>query len=163
MQFAYLDEVSNATNVFSGGLMHTVYLVVLHAIRPNERYDEAHAYALATQIERMQVWTTPIALERHTLAVMDGHHRLAAAKYLGLTYIPCLLLDYSLVSVEASRAHFRVDPDEIIRRAVQYDLYPPKTTRHIFPAISFECCVSLIHLRHATYETACHNRSYVEG
>lgn len=124
-----------------------IYLVKLHAIKPHERHDEAHARSLAEYMKQQQTWITPVALERRTLLVMDGHHRLAAARQLGLSHIPCYLFDYGPVQVEARRAQYRVDPDEIIRRALWGELYPIKTTRHIFPVGLARCSIPLAQLQ----------------
>jgi hypothetical protein len=74
---------------------------------------------------------------------MDGHHRLAAALLLGLSRVPALLLDYGIVDVVAARDDFIVTPDAIVARAYARDLYPPKTTRHLFPSPVPRCNVSL--------------------
>lgn len=113
-------------------------------IRPNERHYPDHAVTLADTILREQLWRVPVVLERFSLAVMDGHHRLEAARKLRLKYVPCLLLDYDSVEVDAARPGYIVNPREIIRRARASDLYPPKTTRHRFPSPLPICNISLL-------------------
>jgi hypothetical protein len=106
--------------------------VLVKQIYPHECHYPHHAAALADTILREQLWRMPIALERTSLAVMDGHHRLEAARRLKLKYIPCLLLDYDCVKVDATRQGYLVNPHEIVRRARTGELYPPKTTHHRF-------------------------------
>lgn len=120
-----------------------VHFVRAKQIRPNECHYPQHAITLAETILREQLWRVPIAVERTSLAVMDGHHRLQAALQLGLKYVPCLLLDYGYVRVDASRQGYLVDPHEIVRRARAGDLYPPKTTRHLFPSPLPICNISV--------------------
>ena len=72
------------------------------------------------------LWRIPIALERTSLAVMDGHHRLEAARRLRLKYVSCLLLDYDSLEVDATRHGYLVNPHEIVRRARSGELYPSK-------------------------------------
>ncbi len=117
--------------------------VPVEQIRPNECHCPDHAVTLADTILREQLWRVPIALERTSLAVMDGHHRLEAARRLKLKYVPCLLLDYDRVKVDATHDGYTVNPREIIRRARAGELYPPKTTRHHFPSPLPICNISV--------------------
>jgi hypothetical protein len=132
-----------------------VHFVRADAILPNEGHDPEHAASLAETIRREQLWRIPIALERNSLAVMDGHHRLQAALQLKLTHVPCLLLDYGDVEVTATREGYVVTPQEIVRRAKAQYLYPPKTTRHRFPSALPTCNVSVWLLRRKSDLTAC--------
>jgi hypothetical protein len=120
-----------------------IHFVPVKQIRPNECHYSNHAMALADVIMHEQLWRIPIALERTSHAVMDGHHRLRAAQQLKLKYVPCLLLDYDYVKVHATRDSYLVNPEEIIRRARTGELYPPKTTRHLFPSPFPLCNISL--------------------
>ena len=121
--------------------------VPVEQIRPNECHYPDHAVTLADTILREQLWRIPIALERTSLAVMDGHHRLEAARRLGLKYIPCLLLDYDSVEVDATRQGYLVNSHEIVRRARTGELYPPKTTHHRFPSPFPICNISVLLLQ----------------
>jgi hypothetical protein len=121
--------------------------VPVEQIRPNECHYPDHAITLADTISREQLWRIPIALERTSLAVMDGHHRLEAARQLRLKYVPCLLLDYESVEVDATRRGYLVSPHEIMRRARSGELYPPKTTCHRFPSPFPICNISVLLLQ----------------
>ncbi|MXS85763.1 hypothetical protein ABO04_07555 [Nitrosomonas sp. HPC101] len=120
-----------------------IHFIHVKRVRPNECHYSNHAAALADTILREQLWRIPIAVERASLAVMDGHHRLEAAHQLGLKYIPCLLLDYNCVKVDATRQGYLVNPHEIVRRARNGELYPPKTTHHCFPSPFPICNISV--------------------
>lgn len=120
-----------------------IHFVHVKQIRPNECHYPQHATTLADTILQEQLWRIPIVVERTSLAVMDGHHRLQAACQLRLKYVPCLLLDYDYVEVGATRQGYLVNPREILRRARAGDLYPPKTTRHRFPSPLPTCNISV--------------------
>ncbi len=120
-----------------------VELIRTDHILPNEEHDETRMLEVLESIQRCGRWTTPIVLEHHSLSVMDGHHRLAAARRLSLPRVPCLLLNYAQVDVVARRPEFRVDAQEIIARSLTRELYPPKTTRHIFPQPLPDCSIEL--------------------
>ena len=120
-----------------------IHFVHVKRVRPNECHYSNHAVTLADTILREQLWRIPIAVERTSLAVMDGHHRLEAARQLRLKYIPCLLLDYDCVKVDATRQGYLVNPHEIVRRARTGELYPPKTTHHRFSSPFPICNISV--------------------
>ncbi|SFI14874.1 ParB-like nuclease domain-containing protein [Collimonas sp. OK307] len=129
-----------------------IHFVRLDQIRPNEQHYPEHALFLADTILRERLWRVPVALERHSLAVMDGHHRLEAARRLKLALVPCLLLDYAQVEVSATRQGYVGTPREIVRRARSGELYPPKTTRHSFQSPPPTCSISLSFLTQAVPE-----------
>ncbi|RQS60695.1 hypothetical protein DID96_34185 [Burkholderia sp. Bp8963] len=121
----------------------TIELIPTEQILPNEEHDETRVLEVLDSIERSGRWTAPIVLERRSLAVMDGHHRLAAARRLSLQRVPCVLLDYAQVGVETRRPDFRVDGEQIVARSRARVLYPPKTTRHIFPQSLPVCSIDI--------------------
>ncbi len=123
-------------------LLHVRFLDPLR-LRPHEHHDASHAAALAESIRETGIWRVPVAVERGSLTVMDGHHRLAAALALRLARIPVLLLGYEDVPVTATRDGHRVTPEAIVSRARSGHLYPPKTTHHVFPTALPACHVSL--------------------
>jgi hypothetical protein len=57
-----------------------IQLIPTDLILPNEQHVEARLLEVIDSIARSGRWTAPIVLESDSLAVMDGHHRLAAAK-----------------------------------------------------------------------------------
>lgn len=73
-----------------------------------------------------QAWTQPIRVERTTLAVLDGHHRLTAAIRLGLARVSVRLYDYATVQLISWRVEITPTREEVLRRAVMRRLYPPK-------------------------------------
>lgn len=132
-----------------------IHFVRADLILPNECHHPEHAASLAETIRREQLWRIPVALERNSLAVMDGHHRVEAALQLRLIYVPCLLLDYDHIEVSASRQGYLVTPQEIVRRAKAKDMYPPKTTCHRFPSPLPTCNVSVLLLQGEVASPSC--------
>lgn len=124
-----------------------IYLIATELILPNEQHVEARMLEVIESMSSSGRWTMPIVLEKDSLAVMDGHHRLAAARHLALSRVPCLMLDYGQVTVEARRIGYCVDAEQIIKRSRSQMLYPPKTTRHIFSHALPPCDVDLSILR----------------
>lgn len=121
-----------------------IEFISTETILPNEEHSATHAAELASAMKSSGLWRVPIILERESLAVMDGHHRLAAARSLGVAKVPVLRLEYRHVKVVASREGFTVSPEEIVARARDGRLYPEKTTRHVFPSPIPNCNISLV-------------------
>jgi L-serine kinase (ADP) len=124
-----------------------IHLIATDLILPNEQHVEARVFEVIESITRSGRWIAPIVIERDSYAVMDGHHRLAAAKRLNLPRVPCLMLDYTQVRVQARRIGYQVDGKQIIERSHTRSLYPPKTTRHVFSSELPTCDVDLEILR----------------
>ncbi|WP_445681870.1 ParB N-terminal domain-containing protein [Radicibacter daui] len=102
-------------------------------LRRHEEHDAGHARALRERMLAEGRWTVPLIVERDELIVMDGHHRLSAAREAGFSLVPCLLAGYDTVGVVSRRPEIAVSPRDIRERARCGRLYPPKTTRHILP------------------------------
>lgn len=113
-----------------------IALFPIDALHPTEEHCEDRVQEVMKSISSSGDWTRLIAVEKHFRIVMDGHHRLEAARRLGFDFVPCAALTYSEVRVESRRPNLAVSDKEIIRRGLNKDLYPIKSTRHIFP-VSF--------------------------
>ncbi len=77
-------------------------------------------------------------VEETTLAVMDGHHRRAAALLLGVALVPIIALSYNdaRLTLSALRPQHIVTAEHVLAAARTGQLYPYKTTRHrLNPAI----------------------------
>lgn len=108
-------------------------LMPLTSIRPTEETIAARVREVIAMLLRDRVWTQPICVEGTLTALLDGHHRLAAAQELGLSRIPVHVFDYAKVERDSWRPDVSPTRAEVLRRAESGDLYPYKTTRHTFP------------------------------
>jgi ParB-like chromosome segregation protein Spo0J len=106
-------------------------------LRPHEDVVEGRVRGLADQILLDGFIRYPILVDSKTLVVLDGHHRLAVAKLLGLRFIPAILVDYDgdCVSVSSWRDGVTVTKDMVREHGLKGNLMPPKTSRH---RVSFE-------------------------
>jgi L-serine kinase (ADP) len=107
--------------------------VELALLREHEQIDPARLQQIREEIRREGKLRHPILVDRTFYVILDGHHRFRAYKELGFEKIPCVLVDYQseIVSVRPRRPEFVVSKEEVIRRALRGELYPPKTTQHI--------------------------------
>ena len=103
-------------------------------LRPTEALRPERVREVIALIVAGQAWTQPICVERETLAILDGHHRHAAAMQLGLARVPVRMFDYDRVGLGSWREDWCPTRKDVLRRARDGNLYPHKTTRHTFPA-----------------------------
>ncbi|MFC3612443.1 ParB N-terminal domain-containing protein [Lutimaribacter marinistellae] len=115
---------------------YRIEIFPLEKIRPTEEYSRSHTENLRGEIEITGVWTHPLLIDRDRYALMDGHHRYHAARALGLTTVPVILLSYDDPAVELKswRPGQTYTPDMIWEICNSGKLLPMKSTRHIIHA-----------------------------
>lgn len=122
-------------------------LVAPDKLTPTEEINEHRALKLEQAIKACGRWIIPVCVHKHSLFVMDGHHRLSIAKRLKLERMPVVLLDYTQVDVCAWRAGEIITPHKIIEMAKSGNKFPYKTTRHIFKEPLPACDIPLHELQ----------------
>lgn len=120
-----------------------VTFIDLGLILPNEEVYHDRVDWLASKIEMEKLWRVPVPIDRDSFAIMDGHHRRAAAQRLNLKRIPCILLDYSEVELISTHSSMLVTPQTVQDFARNRQTFPPKSTKHIFKSPLPTCNISL--------------------
>ena len=116
-----------------------ICLIEIEKLRPIEGHGKKRVEWLKNKILE-EGWTKPIVVEKDNYLVMDGMHRLEAAKELNLTYVPCQLFAYGDVEVWSLRRNHVVTREIVTHRALSGDIYPYKTAKHRFP-LEIQACV----------------------
>lgn len=125
-------------STFANEDAHVVQLCDIRAVRASEIVCEQAVARLAGDIARDGVWTHPIAVCELTGLVMDGNHRLSAAKRLEFERLPVVRLSYlgGRVRVWDRGDGGRFDLSRLDRIVKEGTVLPYKTTRHEFePAL----------------------------
>jgi L-serine kinase (ADP) len=107
-------------------------LLPLSELRAHEQIDEANALDLVALLRRTRVLADPIWVARGSSVILNGHHRVEALRRLGADRVPAWVLDYESELVHLERWHPGppIAKSEVVRRAQEGRLFPPKTTRH---------------------------------
>ncbi len=109
-------------------------LVAIEKLRSHERIQPSLLERLQEEIRRDGYLKRPILVADQHYVVLDGHHRLESLRLLGCRLVPAYLVDYfsSVVQVTTWPGAIvsEVTKEEVIRRALSDDRFPPKTTRH---------------------------------
>lgn len=108
-------------------------LVKIDELRQHEQIDKKHFRKLLDKIKHSG-YIEPIIVDSFSRTILDGHHRYNVVKTLGHKTIPAFVIDYKDpdVKVISRRKNIKVSKEEIIMRAINGELYEPKTSRHEF-------------------------------
>lgn len=113
---------------------YVVAMKPLDYFKHSEAVDMEAVMALARRIEQEGVWSTALPVDGPSGYVMDGNHRLAVARLLGLRHLPCIPLAYhdKRVSVRHWRTGEPFSREELSSLIKTSALLPYKTTKHQF-------------------------------
>jgi len=115
--------------IFANG----VRILEVTNLREHEGIDKEHLDNLKKQISSDGILKMPIAADKNTLVILDGHHRLHALKELGCTKIPVVLVDYQVpeIRVQGWRKGENVTKNAVLAAGLTGNKLPPKTSRHL--------------------------------
>lgn len=140
--FNTMEEYEKLKNYYSSKLvLPEIELIPVKNLKHIENFDIERVKWLALKIHKEGIWTTPLAVSREYL-VMDGQHRLEAAKILSLDKIPALIFNYEEIHVFSLRADITLDWQSVVKNAMADNIYPYKTVKHVLPPIPV-CSISL--------------------
>lgn len=106
--------------------------VKVNLLRPHERTDSRNLKKIHAEVSKAGA-VYPLLVDRKTLVVLDGHHRLASLRKLKVEMAPVMLVDYlgKDVKVGSWKKGRKVTKEEVIRRGLSGKLFSPKTSRHL--------------------------------
>jgi L-serine kinase (ADP) len=109
-------------------------LIEIRRLHGHEQIRPSLLAELTERIREDGVLKRPVLVADRVLVILDGHHRLEALRKLGCTRIPAYLVEYESDLVKLTTwpdAEVKVvTKEEVIRRGLTGDRFPPKTTRH---------------------------------
>lgn len=108
-----------------------------------EGFSKKRVEWLVQKIKQEKIWTKPIALDNFNNLVLDGQHRMEAAKQLGLRVVPAIKYVYADIKVWSLRPKYQFDWEIVTQRAIKQDIYPYKTVKHEFPEPLPSCVIDL--------------------
>lgn len=117
-----------------------IELVPVDRLRHIEGFSKRRVDWLVRKILDEGTWTKPVALDANHDLVLDGQHRMEAAKALGLRRVPAIRYVYSKVEVWSLRPNHEFDWRLVTERALANQPYPYKTVKHRFPDGSLPAC-----------------------
>lgn len=118
-------------------MVNQLQLIDPQMLRSHEKTNVFRAVWLLAKILKQGTFIEPILVDTESMTILDGHHRHLIAKILRFKKVPCWCIHYlgnESVTVISRRQEIAVDKQSVIDRAKSGDLYPHKTTRHIYQA-----------------------------
>jgi len=111
----------------------TFHLLLLRDLLEHEEIEPRKVDRLVASIRRTKVVADPIWVAAGSGIILNGHHRVAALRRLGAERVPAWVVEYYSPQVRLERwtEGPPIPKAEVERRAVQKDLFPPRTTRHV--------------------------------
>jgi len=99
-------------------------LLRVDCLKPHEEIVYSNYKELYDSISRSQVFLNPIIVDSSSWIVLDGMHRLAVAKSLGLRYVPAMTIDYFSdgIRVDVWTKAYRGDAGRALRLLVDMGL-----------------------------------------
>jgi len=110
-----------------------ICLLGLEELREHEEIRPDYLEQLKNEILSDGILKMPIAVDKETYIILDGHHRLNALKKIGCKRIPVILFDYQAPEIEVhpQREGEIITKETIIRTALAGRRMPPKTSKHM--------------------------------
>ncbi|MDZ4784713.1 MAG: ParB N-terminal domain-containing protein [bacterium] len=112
-----------------------VTYINLDLLKPHEQVDLKHVEDLKSEISECCGVNKPILVDSKEFIILDGHHRCAASKCLGLCKIPCILVDYlsdNRIKVSSWKADTDISKEKVLSAGITGNLLEPKTSRHYY-------------------------------
>lgn len=110
-------------------------MLPIEKLKVHEETGEERVSELAEKIRKDGVLKNPVVVERRHLVVLDGHHRLAALKRLGMKLVPAQLVNYEdadlKVYLRRRELLMQIIKEAVIGKAKRGEVFPRKTTRHL--------------------------------
>lgn len=106
----------------------------VHELKAHEQIKRKKAEHLLRHMRKTRIMPKPILVDAATGVILDGHHRYWACRELGVRQVPCCMVDYlsdERITVEPRRPNVTVTKQEVIRRGLAGELYPPKSSKHL--------------------------------
>ena len=105
----------------------------INTVLPHEQIHEDALLELLNQIKKDGKLLRPIAIDKNTKIIIDGHHRTEALKRLGCRYISVYEFDYQNSNIEMKRTMPESPTNKtiLIKKTLGGFIFPAKSTRHV--------------------------------
>ena len=120
----------------------------LDELLPHEATSSSRVRKSAHMHVRWGAMRSRLVVDAEDHLVLDGHHRLAVARRLGLRCVPVLLVDASSVKVERRGSDVPITHQEVVAHVREQGVMPPRSTKYDLSQLDVACEVPLDRLRH---------------
>jgi len=123
-------------------------LLPVKTLRQTEVINLQNLNSLIGKIKQDRCWVAPIWVHVGHDVVLDGNHRLNAARELRMQLVPCYLMDYDDAKLQVLCRHSddRFDGLRVIQAGISGKLLPYKSSRHIYNSALPKCQIEISNL-----------------
>jgi len=117
-------------------------IIPLDKLRPLEKVFKGHLKNLTEMIESDGIIKCPIIADKKTGIILDGSHRYAFFLSKGYKTVPVKFVNYDDENIRVGthlmhrfliKDSMNISKEEVVKRGLSGNLFPPRTTRHFFP------------------------------
>lgn len=112
-----------------------VKLVEIDKLRAHEKVSPERLVEVVKSVQDLGKVKKPVIVDKETLVILDGHHRVEASEKLGLEKVPVILVDYMDTRVRVSLRRKELIETcvkmAVIKMGLSDKVFPEKTTKHI--------------------------------
>jgi len=116
-------------------MKRNITLIKINKLKSHEAIEPKRLSKLVKRIKRDGYLRDPIVVDRKSLVILDGHHRLYALKVLGCKKVPVYLIDYKSNNVRVylrrKELIMNLIKKAVITKGKEGKPFPYKTTRHL--------------------------------
>jgi hypothetical protein len=123
-------------------------IVDINSLHEHEEINKQYCEELTMRIKKDGIIKRAIAVDKNTMVVLDGHHRLNALKELGCQKIPIMLIDYTMSEIQVrSWNGIKVNKRDVLEAGLSNKKLPPKTSKHMVITNGRERHISVLERR----------------
>ena len=115
-----------------------ITLVDINWLKAHEEIvSEDRVHKLKEAILGWNSYRMPLLVDARSGAILDGHHRYAVGRVMGLSKLPVILVDYlndDTISVDVwpECGIDCLSKEDVIEMSLSDEVFPPKTSKHDF-------------------------------
>lgn len=125
--------------------MGKIKLIAIARLKPHEEIIPENLEKVKNKIHKNGYLINPVIVDRKSLVILDGHHRVKALELLDYKKIPAYLVDYydKKIKVLQRRSEIPISKKIVMEKALSGEVFPCKTTKHLIPRRPMRLNVSL--------------------
>lgn len=112
-----------------------VVLIPIVELRAHEKVCPQRLAVIKGLIKRSGRINNPVIVDRKTLIILDGHHRVESLRQLNCRLVPAMMVDYfsDQVRVVSRRVEFKAEDlkTKVIETVLAGKLMPDRSTKHL--------------------------------
>lgn len=114
--------------------MKNITLVEINKLKSHERISKKRVLKIKEDILKRNFINNPVVVDRKTLIILDGHHRVNALKLIGARQVPVFFVNYCdkniQVTLRRKKLMSKIIKQTVINIVKQKKCFPIKTTNH---------------------------------